>query len=151
MRRTIGWAVLAVAAFPPLVPGAVAATKPGPLAVDAIEVEPPAPSPGTLCKLRVRIRNTAEQDATNLVFAVRIGGAEMTVYRNHVWMTRVAAGTTATVELHNFWVPDASPRTVEVALSEARWMKLTTEGETSVTTVLGPVDGLPSTLTRDLK
>ena len=150
MRANIGWVVLAVAAFPPLARGATATEAP-PLIVAAIEVEPSAPSSGTLCKLRVKISNTAEQDASNLVFAVKIGGSEMTVYHNHAWMTRVAAGTTATVDLHNFWVPDAGRRIVEVTLSEARWMKHTTEGETSVTTILGPVEGLPSTLTLDLK
>ncbi len=52
----------------------------------------PVPAAGSLCKLRVKIRNNGDQDATNLVFGVKIGGTELPVYKNNSWARPIPAG-----------------------------------------------------------
>ena len=150
-KTVVGVPLSLVAACLALPPAAPAAAKAPSLTVDAIEVEPKTAKPGTLCKLRVKVKNDSDQDATYLVFAVKVAGSPLSVYDKHTWAYRVTAGQVTTVDLFNFWVPESGPRTVEVTLTEARWAKVTKDGDTTTSTPLGNVEGLPASQTLRLE
>ncbi len=124
------------------------------LTVEAVEVEPAAPGPDTLCRLRVQLRNRGDQIASQLGFAVSINGQPLGVYGNQLFMYPVMPGTTEEISLYNFWTTETSrpmpadgKLRVEVSLREAIWARMTIEedeeGEIEVWTPIGPVEGLP--------
>jgi hypothetical protein len=138
-----------------------AAEAPAPasqLTLEALEVEPAQPGPDTLCRLRVRVRNAGERDASALGFDVRIDGVDLPVYRNQLFMQQIPAGATETVALYNFWTTESSRPTlpadgklrVEVALREAQWFSIADEEGVEVWRPLEPVAGLPVRSERSL-
>lgn len=126
-------------------------TRPAPgLMLESVRVDPSSPGPDTLCGLSVTVKNTGAKTASALGFRVTVDGKELPVYRNEIFFRPVAAGGTAGVKLHNFWssetgrpFPTGGRMTVEVTLTEARWMDVTTENGAEVWTPAGPVAGLP--------
>jgi hypothetical protein len=129
-----------------------AAPKPPTLALEAVEVDPAAPGPDTLCKLSVTVKSSGEKTASALGFRVRVDGKELPVYRNELYFRPVAPGAVAEIRLHNFWssetgrpFPSGGRMTVEVTLTEARWMDVKTQEGTEIWTPVGVVAGLPVT------
>lgn len=153
MRRTslplIPFLLLALGVAVPA--GAQETKRPAPgLVLEAVKVDPASPGPDTLCKLSVTIRNAGSQTASALGFRVKVDGKELAVYVNELFFKPIAAGATAEVKLHNFWsnetgrpFPTTGKLTVEVTLTEARWMDVKTENGAEVWTPVGPVEGLP--------
>ena len=137
------------------------AAAPSPLALEAIEVEPKEPGVDTLCRLRVKIKNSGAQPASSLRFAVTVAGHPLPVYGNQMFMYPLAPGETTEVRLYNFWTtetgrpaPGGGKLAVEVTLLEARWLKVSTDPEgVEVWEPLAPVPGLPlaKTVTLPLK
>lgn len=122
-----------------------------PLAVEEIVIEPAAPTATTLCRLRLKLRNTGEQPASMLRFKVAVAGRELPVYRNQMFLQPLAAGKITELKLYNFWAsetgrpaPADGKMTVEVTLAEARWMKVGPDAAGVETwEPLAPVPGLP--------
>jgi len=107
-------------------------------------------SPGTLCNLKVKLRNRGTQKASTFGFAVKINAQEMMVYDKALYMRLVDPGTTSEIVLHNFYStePGASPPkdgklTVEVTLKQAQWVEIKKESNVEVSTPVGEVQGLP--------
>jgi hypothetical protein len=130
-----------------------AAQAPPPVAVEKVIVEPTAAlAPDVLCRLRVALRNTSDRVASQLGFKVTVNGQELPVYANQLFMYPVPAGGTTEIPLYNFWTTETSRPAlpegrlaVEVTLSEAQWMDISTDAEgVEVWKPLGAVDGLPS-------
>jgi hypothetical protein len=123
------------------------------LVLEAAEVTPRSASAEALCQLRARIKNTGQEIAAAFVFAVKINGREVSIYRNHMFMDPIEPGETRSLRLYGFWtsetgrqLPAAGDLIVEVSLVEARWMKAAKDAEgTIVWTDLGAVEGLPQT------
>jgi hypothetical protein len=143
--------LLLLAIFPDIAAGqaAPAPSKP-PLAVEAVEIRPANPGLDTLCQLRVKVRNGGTRKASSLAFAVRINGAPLAVYKHQVYLQVIDPGATAEVRLFNFWttetgrpLPKDGPLRLEVALAEARWVEVKSEGGAEVVTPVGTVPGLP--------
>ena len=139
-----------------------AETAPPPLSIEEIIVEPSNPGPDTLCKLRVKLGNKGSETASQLAFKVSLNGQELTVYGNQLFMFPVEPGGDNELKLYNFWTTETSrptlPKdgklTVEVSLTEARWMKIADDEEgVEVWTPLGDVEGLPvsKSITLDTK
>jgi hypothetical protein len=129
------------------------------LALEAIEIEPAAATPSTLCHLRVRIRNGGDRVASSFAFRVELDGRELAAYRNQVFLDPIEPGETRSLRLHSFWTGDAgSPGpeggriVVEVTLLDARWMKVERAADgASVWTETGAVEGLPLAARRTLE
>ena len=124
--------------------------KPPSLSLEAIEVLPAQPAPDTLCKLRIKVRNSGAQTASRLALSVRINGERLPGYDNLLFFQPLAPGATADVPLYNFWSTETSrPRSkdgklaVEVEIRKAEWMKLETKEGAEVWTPAGEVPGLP--------
>jgi hypothetical protein len=133
------------------------------LEVIKIDVQPSNPAAETLCRLTVTIRNSGEENASQLGFAVKLNGQDLTVYGNQLFMYAVPAGGELEIPLYNFWTTETSrpdmPANgkfkVEVSLQEAQWMEISTvtetveragsevEEEVEVWTPLGAIEGLP--------
>lgn len=133
------------------------------LEVTKIDVQPASPAAETLCQLTVTLRNTGEENASQLGFAVKLNDQDLTVYGNQLFMYAVPAGGELEIPLYNFWTTETSRPTmpangkfkVEVLLQEAQWMEISTVTETveragveieedvEVWTPLGAVEGLP--------
>jgi len=122
----------------------------------AITVSPGKPigpediSPGTLCNLKVKLRNLGTQKASTFGFGLKINGKEMTVHDKMLCMQTVDPGTTGEITLSNFYstepggeLPKDGKVTVEVTLKQAQWVEIKKEGNTEVSTPLGEVKGLP--------
>jgi hypothetical protein len=126
-------------------------SKPVPgLTLEAVKVDPASPGPDTLCRLSVTVKNAGAKTASALGFRVKVDGKELAVYGNELFFRPVPAGSTAEVKLHNFWssetgrpFPAGGKMTVEVTLTEARWMDVKTENGAEVWTPAGAVGGLP--------
>jgi hypothetical protein len=121
-----------------------------PLSLEELTIEPAAPGPATLCKLRVKVRNGGTQVASRLGFAIKINGQALPVYANQLYFQNLPPGEVSEVRLYNFWttettrpLPKDGKLTVEVALQEASWVENTTEQGVEVSRPLGPVPGLP--------
>ena len=147
--------LLLVAIRPGIAAGQAAPASPkaptAPIAMDAIEVRPANPGPDTLCQLRVKVRNGGAKKASSLVFTVRINGQPLAVYKRQVYLQVIDPGTTAEVRLFNFWttetgrpLPKDGQLRVDVALAEARWVEVKSEGGAEVVTPVGTVPGLPT-------
>ena len=134
------------------VAGLAQESKPAPgLTLEAVKVDPASPGPDTLCKLSVTVKNTGTKTASALGFRVKVDGKELAVYGNELFFRPVAAGAATEIKLHNFWsnetgrpFPTGGRMTVEVMLTEARWMDVKTENGAEVWTPVGPVEGLPA-------
>jgi hypothetical protein len=120
------------------------------LALDEVKVDPASPGPDTLCKLSVTVKSSGTKTASALGFRVKIDGQELPVYQKELFFRPVAPGAAVEVKLHNFWssetsrpFPASGRMTVEVALTEARWMDVATKDGAEVWTPVGPVEGLP--------
>ena len=133
------------------------------LEVTAVTVEPSNPGPDTLCRLKVTVKNNGEQRASQLGFAVKLNGQDLTVYGNQLFMYAVPTGGELEIPLYNFWTTETSrpempadgKYRVEVTLQEAQWMDISmvtetveragaeAEEEVEVWTPLGAVEGLP--------
>ncbi len=122
----------------------------------AITVSPGKPvgpeglSPGTLCNLKVKLRNRGAQKAYSFRFGVKINGREMTAIDKMLYMQAVDPGNTEEIALSNFYstepggtLPKDGKVTVEVTLKQAQWVEIKKEGNTQVWTPLGEVKGLP--------
>ena len=135
------------------------AEKAAPLVtVEAVIVEPSgrtggaeAIGPGTLCKLRVKLRNAGTQKAFSFLFGVKVNGREVSTYDKTVYTQAIDPGTTGELELYNFYssepggpTPKDGNLTVEITLKEARWVELKKDGQAGVWTPVGDVKGLPS-------
>lgn len=150
MQTRVAVAVLAVLSQAFLVPQALAA--PPPVSIEAVSIGPPSPAPGVLCSLGIRLKNAGTHTATGFRFRVKIDGQEETVYRVELFAVNVAPGASDTIALHNFWTA-AAPKTsfeVEVTLLEGEWAEVKREGNTSTTTPLGPIEGLPVSATQSV-
>jgi hypothetical protein len=130
---------LILAAEPP-------ASKPPRLTVEAVTVEPASPAADTLCRLRVRLKNTGTDYASALDFGVRLNGQELPAYTNRLFYDPVAASTTKEIRLFNFWssesgrpAPADGKLTVEVKDGAEIW------------TPLAPVEGLPASRSLSLR
>lgn len=130
-------------------PGA-AAESDGLLSLEPLEIEPAEPSPDTLCKLKVKVRNRGKEAATHFAFAVKINGQEVPVYKKTVYVQTVPAASVTEIQLYNFWVtergrevPADGQLRIEVELLQAHWMEVKTDEKRSEQKPLGKVDGLP--------
>ena len=157
-RRAAAIALLALVASGAGAQSESAAAPASPLVLEALEIEPAQPGPDTLCRLRVRLRNGGERDASALAFDVRINGAELAVYANQLFMQQIPAGVTETVALYNFWTTETSRPApadgklrLEVALREAQWFAIGDEEGVEVWRPLEPVAGLPVRVERTLE
>lgn len=141
--------ILSLAAVLPAGAQEAKPSAPG-LLLETVKVDPASPGPDTLCKLSVTIRNAGTRTASALGFRVKVADKELAVYGNELFFRPIAAGAAAEVKLHNFWsnetgcpFPTTGKMTVEVTLTEARWMDVKTENGVEVWTPVGPVEGLP--------
>ena len=130
--------------------GTAAQTSParGALTIVAVDIQPPHPGPDTLCKLKVRLRNSGSDAASNLSFQVTVNGKRLAPYMNHTFRSFVAPRKDTEVSLYNFWsseygrpFPSDGRLVVEVRLTAARWVA---PGSTNSATLAGPVDPLPA-------
>ncbi len=138
----------------PAAESAAEEAKPVPLALEAITVEPAAPGPDTLCRLRVTIANRSAETVSALDFGVTVGGVSLPVYDRQLFLEPLPPGESTEVELFNFWTtetgrpaPKDGQLEVAVTLRGAQFLAITTEGEgeaeTEVWTLGEPVPGLP--------
>lgn len=122
-----------------------------PLKLRGVTVNPSPVGPDTLCRLSVEIENTGDLVATQFGFSVRVGGSELPVYRNQLFMVRVDPGSTVSIPLYNFWASETgrpwrggTALPVQVLLTEARWFEIGDDDEgVEVWNPVGPVPGLP--------
>jgi len=128
--------------------------KKPPLSVAAIVVSPPSPGADTLCKLRVVVKNQGEQPVSAFGFQVKINGQALPVYEKQRYLDPIDPGEAKEIALFNFWssetdrpFPKDGSVTVEVALTEARWVAKRMEGEVPVWTMKELIPGLPVALT----
>jgi len=123
-----------------------------PVSIEAVSVAPKSPGPGVLCTLKVRLKNAGTHTATDFRFKVKIDGQEVAIYGIESYAVNVGPGASDTIALHNFWSPaTAKPSfTVEVTLLEGRWADVKREGDTSTTTPIGPIEGLPVSATESV-
>src|SRR5467141_2422315 len=73
------------------------------LKIVAGDVQPANPGPDTLCKLRVRFRNSGTESASDLSFQVTVNGKLLGNFINHTFRSTVEAGKETDVPLFNFW------------------------------------------------
>ncbi len=157
MRRTrtalavLGLAAgLTVPAAPAPAQEEAAEAKPT-LGIEAVTIEPAAPSVDTLCRLRVKVKNTGPATVSALYFRVAINGQDLEVYKNQIFMDRLDAGAETEVVLYNFWTtesrrppPADGKLKLTVELREAQLLAVTTEDDgTEVWTLGEAVGGLP--------
>lgn len=126
------------------------------LTLAGVEVEGPtpgeAPGPESLVRLTVEIANRGEEIASALVFTVTVAGQPLPVYEKQVFLKAIPPGGTTELRLYNFWTgetgrpaPADGKLPVEVTLTEARWMDISTDDEgVEVWKPLGEVEGLPA-------
>lgn len=121
-----------------------------PLRIEEVVIDPAAPGPATLCKLRVKVRNGGAQTASRLAFTVSINGRALPVYANQLYLQHLPPGQVTEVPLYNFWTTEsgrpAAPDgkvTVAVSVAEASWVDVKDEEGVEVSRPLGAVPGLP--------
>jgi hypothetical protein len=160
MKVSTGWTAMlfAIAVTAGLQAQKTEKTEP-PVAIEdvLITVSPEKPigpegiSAGTLCNLKVKLRNRGNHKASTFGFGVRINGLGTTADDKMLYMQVVDPGTTGEIALSNFYstepggpLPKDGKVTVEVTLKQAQWVESKKEGNTEVSTPLGEVKGLPS-------
>jgi hypothetical protein len=141
--------LLLLALLAPPAPGAATPAK-ALLTVESIAIQPASPGPDTLCRLTIRVKNAGPRKASYLAFAVRLNGEPVEVYKRHLYLQTLPPGAATEVRLFNFWttetgrpVPKDRTLRIEVALTEARWVEVRSEGGAEVVKPAGPVLGLP--------
>ena len=77
------------------------------LKIVAVEVQPANPGPDTLCKLRVRLKNSGKEPASDLSFRVTVNGQRLASYVNHNFRTPLEPGKDTEMPLYNFWSSEA--------------------------------------------
>jgi hypothetical protein len=99
------------------------------LRIVAVDVQPPNPGPDTLCRLRVRLRNSSKEPASDLSFRVTINGQRLANYVNHTFRTTLEPGKDTDLPLYNFWsseagrpYPSDGRLVIEVRVIGARWL-----------------------------
>jgi hypothetical protein len=107
-----------------------------PLQIVAVDIQPMQTAPDTLHRLKVRIRNSGSQPATDLTFQVTVSGQRIAVYLNHSFRPDLQPGKETDVPLYNFWSSETSrpfPKdgrlTIEVRLTSARWVNQAAGGK----------------------
>lgn len=122
------------------------------LTLEAVQVEPAAPGPDTLCRLRIKVRNAGTRRASAFELTVKVNGKELPAYKNRLYLDPVEPGATEEIRLFNFWSTEGSrpapadgKLTVEVTLDRASWVNRETKDGAEVWSPLGPVEGLPAT------
>jgi hypothetical protein len=150
MRTGIPMTGLALVSLGLLAPQAGAASSP--VSIEAVSVMPQNPGPGVLCSLSVRLKNAGTHTATDFRFRVKIDGQDVATYNGESWAQNVAPGASDAVALHNFWTATAAKAgfTVEVTVLEGRWADVKQEANTSTTTPIGPIEGLPVSATQSV-
>lgn len=114
------------------------------VAVDAILVEPASPAPETLCRLKVRLKNSGTRAVSHFKVRVQIDGKDVPQYDIQSYAVDIDAGATREILLHSFWTSSAAkPFDIKVELVEAQWVQVKREGTTTSTTPVEPVTGLP--------
>ena len=120
------------------------------LKIVAVDVQPANPGPDTLCTLRVRIRNSGKESASDLSFQVTVNGKLLGNFINHTFRSTLDAGKDTDVPLFNFWsseysrpYPSDGRLIIEVRLMGARWVD---PRSTNAATLTGPVQPLPAPL-----
>ncbi len=124
---------------------------PPPLTLEAIEVTPAKPAVDTLCRLKVRLRNTGKRPISGMAFTVTVAGHPLSVYKNQLFYQLLPAGETSEVALFNFWTtetgrpaPKDGKLPVEVSLTEATWIDLSTDEDgVEVWKIQEAIPGLP--------
>jgi hypothetical protein len=111
-------------------------------------VQPANPGPDTLCKLRVRLRNSGKESASDLSFQVTVNGKLLGNFINHTFRSTLNSGKDTDVSLFNFWsseysrqYPDDGRLVIEVRLIGARWVDARSK---NAETLAGPVHPLPA-------
>ena len=122
------------------------------VSIEAVSVAPQRPGAGVLCTLGVRLKNTGTHTATDFRFKVEIDGQDVATYNNESFAVNVGPGGSDTIALHSFWSPATAKAdfTVEVTVLEGRWADVKREGNTSTTTPIGPIEGLPVSATQSV-
>lgn len=159
IRNTValGWIFLALAVGaqegePPAATEEKA--KAATLVVEEFVIDPAAPAVDTLCKLRVKVRNSGTATATSLGFRVAVGGKNLKVYERQLFMDALPPGKSTEVQLFNFWTTESlrpAPKDgklkVVVELREAQEVEITTDDEgTEVWNLGDAIPGLPSSV-----
>lgn len=121
-----------------------------PVSIEAVSVSPQSSGPGVLCTLGVRLKNAGTHTATDFRFKVKIDGQEVTTYNIASFAVNVGPGASDTIVLHSFWSPATAIFPVEVTVLEGRWADVKREGNTSITTPIGPIEGLPVSATQSV-
>jgi hypothetical protein len=144
-RAMAGSAALILALLPGSSPAA-----PAPVSIEAVAVSPSKPGPGALCGLRVTLKNAGTHTATDFRFKVKVNGEEVSVYGGETFAEGIAPGASETITIHSFWTPTAakSSLTIEVSVIAGRWADVKSEGATTTTTPIGPIEGLPVSATQ---
>jgi hypothetical protein len=151
MRSSTAVSAIALVSSAFLAPSARAASTA--VSIEAMSVGPQSPGPGVLCTLGVRLKNTGTHTATDFRFKVRIDDQDVASYGIQTFAVNVAPGTSDTIALYNFWSP-AAPKAsfpVEVTVLEGRWADVKLESKTSTTTPIGPIEGLPVSVTQSVR
>lgn len=157
-RQLLAWSGALLGSLLAAIPATAQQSGPK-LVLEAAEVTPAKAPADALCQLRARIENGGSAVATAFVFALKIDGKEIAVYRNHVFMDPIDPGETRSIKLYGFWtsetgrpLPASGNLTVELTLQEARWMKMEKDAEgAGVWQDLGAVEGLPQTARRTVE
>jgi hypothetical protein len=109
------------------------------LEVASVEVTPAKPGANTLCQLSVRLTNRSAQPVYALSFAVTVGGVELPIYRDQLFLQKLPAEQTSEVKLFNFWseetgrpLPKDGKLAVVVELREAQFLLESSEAEEAV-------------------
>jgi hypothetical protein len=125
-----------------------------PVTVATVSVTPDSPGADTLCKLRVTLKNAGAKAVSAFGFQVKINGKALPVYDKQRYLDPIDPGDSQEIPLFNFWTsetgrpyPADGSVTVEVSLTEARYVEKRMEGDMPVWTLKDPVEGLPSTQT----
>jgi hypothetical protein len=123
------------------------------VSMEAVSVAPQRPGAGVLCTLGVRLKNAGTHTATDFRFKVKIDGEDVAIYHIESFAVNVGPGGSDTIALHSFWSPATAKAnfTVEVTVLEGRWADVKREGNTSTTTPLGPIEGLPVSATQSVQ
>ncbi len=112
------------------------------------DVQPKSLPPGSLCTLRVKLRNAGTQKASSFAFTVKINGNQVDAYDRMLYFQAIDPGTTGEIALSNFYSPESEAKdakvTVEVILREARWVDIKKEGQSQTWLPAGEVKGLPA-------
>jgi len=117
-------------------------------------VEPKLGSPR---ELRVRLRNKGKQPVAYFSFTVYFNGKDVPTYGNHVFFQLVGPNTAAEIKLFSLRVTESDlpaardgELSFDLLLQKARWVEVNHDGNTTVYSTLGGVEGLPLRIQRTI-